>query len=450
MALSLARSTLLVLMTLVLAARHLPRPQAQGPPPLPELTHKRLLNDLQLIVAATPYLGDGMTIGLVSRYGAAFDPADKGGLANLVCRMLGRKTLDRSAQDIQAELEALGARLDIRCEWDGIRFILNAPSARFERALLVLYQVVGEAVFDEADFARAQDEVLKKLGAPEDARRVARARFEAELFRGTTFGRPIEGTVASVRNITLGDVRYFHRRFFSPNAAALVVVGSAPPAPVVQKAARIWGVWVRRDDVPFTFLPPRTPSSRSVVLVDDPGSPAAQFVLGNLWTPREDPAFYPASVAARILEARLSRSLPTSLLTVGYEGRRMSGPLWIQGQAAADAAPAEIEKILGLVEEFRNAPSSPDELAAAAKSLIEEYRAAVASTGGLCALALDAELHRLGTNFMASYPESIARSTVDAVRDAAKQWIFPGGVLIVVRGPAAALRPHLEKLGTLQ
>ena len=51
---------------------------------------------------------------------------------------------------------------------------------------------------------------------------------------------------------------------------------------------------------------------------------------------------------------------------------------------------------------------------------------------------------------MASYPESIARSTVDAVRDAAKQWIFPGGVLIVVRGPATALRPHLEKLGTLQ
>ena len=67
MALSLARSTLLVLMTLVLAARHLPRPQAQGPPPLPELTHKRLLNDLQLIVAATPYLGDGMTIGLVQQ-----------------------------------------------------------------------------------------------------------------------------------------------------------------------------------------------------------------------------------------------------------------------------------------------------------------------------------------------------------------------------------------------
>ena len=62
---------------------------------LPELTHKRLLNDFQIVVASTPYLGDNMTIGLVTRYGAAFDPAEKGGLAQITTQLIGRATQDR-------------------------------------------------------------------------------------------------------------------------------------------------------------------------------------------------------------------------------------------------------------------------------------------------------------------------------------------------------------------
>src|SRR5512136_185350 len=65
---------------------------AQNQAVLPEVATKRLLNDLQVIVASGQHLGEGMTIGLVLRYGSAFDPADKGGLANLLTRMLGKAT----------------------------------------------------------------------------------------------------------------------------------------------------------------------------------------------------------------------------------------------------------------------------------------------------------------------------------------------------------------------
>src|SRR5262249_29367186 len=140
-----------------------PRSVGQTTAQLPELTHKRLLSDLQVAVAATPYLGDGMTIGLTTRYGAAFDPADKGGLAHLVAQMLGKAWVDRSGKDIQAELGLLDASLDIQPGWDGIRLVLRAPSARFERALLLLYQIAGEAVFNDADFAAAKAATLRQL-----------------------------------------------------------------------------------------------------------------------------------------------------------------------------------------------------------------------------------------------------------------------------------------------
>jgi len=50
---------------------------AQKITPLPELTSKRLLNDLHVTVAGTPYLGKELAIGLVVRYGSVFDLAAK-------------------------------------------------------------------------------------------------------------------------------------------------------------------------------------------------------------------------------------------------------------------------------------------------------------------------------------------------------------------------------------
>lgn len=277
-----------------------------------------------------------------------------------------------------------------------------------------------------------------------------RTQFETALFRGTSYGRPLRGTQASVQNITAGDVRLFYRRFFSPNSAALAVVGSAPQAQVLQKATRIWGVWVRRDEVPFSFLPPRNPSSRNVFFQDDPNSPAAQFILGNLWPRREDPEYYSASVAARLLQERLTKALPTSLLTVGSDPRRMTGPFYVQGQAAADQAVGEITKILQVVEEFKAAAVAPEDLAVAQKRWIEEFNSNYKSVAGICEVILDSELYRLGTNYAASFPELVRRCDPDTVKNAAKEWVFPGGVVIFVRGPAASLKAGLASLGDIQ
>jgi len=219
------------------------------------------------------------------------------------------------------------------------------------------------------------------------------------------------------------------------------MAGSAPTQQVLQKATRIWGVWVKKDDVPFTFLSPREIASRNIFLEDDPASPAAQFVLGNLWPRRDDQAFYPAVLASRIFQERLTRALPTSLLTVGFEGRRMPGPFYVQGQAAADQAIAEIQRILGIAEAMKESGLSAEEVAEAQAKWTDQFNSDLTTTDGVCLSILDAELYRLGTNYVASFTDLVRRSGPDAVKEAAKMGIFPGGVNIFVRGPAAALKP---------
>jgi len=217
---------------------------------LPELTSKRLLNDLQIVVAENRGFGDDLTIGLIVRYGSALDLSGKGGTAYLLSQLFMRGTLDKSAKDIQNELADLGASIEIQVNWDGYRFLLHGHSSKFERSLLVLQQIVTEAEFTDEDFAEAQKELLEQLQKPEDPRQEIRTLLEWELFRGTTYGRSLKGSVQSVENINIGDVRLFYRKYFTPNAAALVIAGNCQSDIVLPKATRIWGIWIRGEETP--------------------------------------------------------------------------------------------------------------------------------------------------------------------------------------------------------
>jgi zinc protease len=424
--------------------------EPQSRPVLPEVISKRLLSEMQISVAATPHLGESMTLGFSLTYGTAYDPADKGGLANVVTQMIGRATIDKSSKDVQDELALLQSSMEARADWDGIRIFLRTNSANYERALLLLYQVIGEAQFNPEDLASLKQEMNQKLSIPEDPRQRIQGQFERALYRGTTYGRSLSGTQATLNNIAIGDVRLFYRKYFSPDAACLAVVGSVPAPLVLQKATRIWGVWVRKEETPFAFLPPRTPSSRNVYLEDDPASPAAQFIMGNLWPRREEPVFYPAMLAARILQERLTIALPTSLLSVKAEGRRLPGPFYIQGQSAADQASEQVEKILEVAENLKTAGVTPEEVSSAQARWIEEFNRNLSATEGVCAMMLDAELYRLGTNYAVSFSEQVKRYDADAIRDAAKNWVFPGGLIVLVRGPGSVIRPAMELHGSVQ
>jgi zinc protease len=426
--------------------------QAQRTVQLPELSTKRLMNDLQVSVAATPSLGDSMAIGLVLRYGASFDPlyADKGGLASLLSKMFMKATIDMTSKDIQDELAAVGATIEISCGWDGFRFLLRGQSSRLERSLLLLYRIVGEAQFNDSDFAAVKQSVIQSLQNPPDPRQEIHSQLENVLFNGTTYGRPIQGTPGSVSKITVGDVRLFYQKYFSPSEASLVIVGNVAPSLVLQRASRIWGVWVRNDDVPFTFVSPRPPSGRKILIEDDPGSPAAQFILGNLFPRRQDPAYVNAILAAGVLQERLTKALPTSLLTVGDDGRRIASLFFIQGQAAADQTVDQIVRIEKAAEEIRSSLVSNDELAAAQKRLIDEFNRELVTTDGICSIMLDSELYHLGSNYAAGYPEMIRRCDAAALKQAANDYIFPGGLVLLLRGPAATLKPTFEHLGAVE
>jgi zinc protease len=418
--------------------------------PVPEMSSERLLNGLEVIVAPAEDAGQELAVGLVLRYGSAFDDSGKSGLAHLLSRMFLKATGDKTAEGIRLELENLGATIDIQCDWDGYRFLLRGKSATFERALLLLYQVVCEAQFNDEDLDSEKRELLAELQQAADSRSRVHAMFEKVLFGDTTYGRTLHGTPESVSSLNSGDLRYFYNKYFSPNAASLVIAGAVSPGDVLEKASRIWGLWIRKDPIPFTFAPSREPSEDVHLIDDDPGSSAVEFILGNLSPRRQDPLYGNVRVAAYILQQRLRAVMPTSLLTVRLDSRRMPGSLYVQGQASAEESIDQILKIEESMARMKQETVSPEELADAQNRIIEEFGKGLDTPEGLCKAILDTELYRLGSYYLSSFPDRVRDCNADSVRQAARDYFFPGKKIVILRGPVQELLPDLKRLGAFK
>ncbi len=128
----------------------------------------------------------------------------------------------------------------------------------------------------------------------------------------------------------------------------------------------------------------------------------------------------------------------------------MSGPFFIQGQAAADQVVGEIRRVLDAVDNLKTAEPLPAELTDVRTNWIAEFNRNLESVDGVCSTIMDSELYRLGTNYAASFSGILELCDPVAVQAAAKEWILPGGVVILVRGSMAALKSQLETLGVVQ
>src|SRR5688572_31451503 len=84
------------------------------------LAHREVLpNGIVLLVAERPAVPI-VAVRVFSRAGAAFDPPDRAGLANLTGALVTRGTAKRTGQQIDSAIEFVGGRLEAGAGRDGL------------------------------------------------------------------------------------------------------------------------------------------------------------------------------------------------------------------------------------------------------------------------------------------------------------------------------------------
>jgi zinc protease len=228
-----------------LAAQQFPAtPPAPAPlvtAALPTAQEALLPNGLRLVVLPRPRQPI-VSLTLLIPAGSAFDPPDREGMADLMAGLLTRGAGDRSAQELERDVDGMGGSLSAVADPDFVTVRADVTTQHAATAFSLVGDMVLRPVFTDAELGAMKRRTVDALDARlrEPAGLAARIFLLAAYRRHPYARRP---TPQSVAAITRDEVLAFHAARVRPAGSTLVVAGDITLAEARRLAMAALGSW---------------------------------------------------------------------------------------------------------------------------------------------------------------------------------------------------------------
>ncbi|HZZ84578.1 MAG TPA: pitrilysin family protein [Anaeromyxobacteraceae bacterium] len=425
---------------------------------LPAVLEERLDNGLELVLARR----EGVplcAVRLLVRAGSALDPANRHGLAHLVSQAARRGTARRSGREVDEEVEGLGAELGAGADEDASYVGLSAPSEFLPQLLDVVADVTANPAFPATELSRIRRrEVAGLAHLLDEPGAVADRAAVAAVFGKHPYGHPVDGRARHLSACTRADVAGFHRRWFGPRNATLVVVGDLDPSAARALARRKLGRW-RSPAAPPPAQPPVAEPAREVLLVDRPDASQTQVRVAVPAFQRASPEYFPGVVAnavfgggftSRLMEAvRVNRGLSYGVRS-RFAASRSGGFFYMSSFTKNETAAELVDVLLTEAARFRDGGPSEEELLRTQSYLCGLYPLALETHDQVADKLTELKLYGLEQEEVTHYRERVRAVTPgDCVAVARRHFPVERGVVVAV-GPAKLLRKPFARFGPVR
>jgi zinc protease len=448
-----------VILALSLAVPLLAQEQVTPPPPaaprqvnIPTPAEKTLPNGLRVIVVQKKGL-PLVAARLLIKTGSEADPADRGGLADMTGTLLIKGTATKSSEEIARGVEALGATIESGAGWDASFVNLSSLSTSFPQAMGYLADVVRNPTFKKEELDRQRDQNL-------DSIRVAMQRpgslanyVTARVLYGTMpYGHNVSGTPESLPRITRDDLVAFHKKYYRPDNALLVIAGDIEPRAAFDVAQKQLGGWKKGGSAMATITLKNAvaaPAPR-VVVIDMPNAGQAAVVVARQGIRRVDPAYSVAEVTNSILgggysarlnqEIRIKRGLSYGARS-GFDVRREVGPFTASAQTKNESAAEVAGIILDEIGRLGTTSVPESELTPRKAVLIGGFSRSLETSAGLVDAIADLALYGVSLEEIKRYIAGVQSVTAADVQKFATAKLGAQPSVVIVGDAKKFLEP---------
>ncbi len=244
-----------------------------------------------------------VTYSIVIRGGHMLDDLSKTGVARLTAQMMSEGTKNRTPEELEEEIQLLGASINIVGGEEQISVSVNTLSHNFEKTLALVEEMLLEPRWDETQFllnkTRTLNTIKTRLANPDYLAEVTLRKLN--LGADNILSTDVNGTLESVEAISIDDLKAFYEKNLSPSVSYFLVAGDIDKGRVENALAGLNKRWAaRKVDMPALRFP-LAPVNPSVHFVDVPGAKQSLIKLSFLALKRNDPDFYKAVVANYML-----------------------------------------------------------------------------------------------------------------------------------------------------
>ncbi|MBB5518669.1 M16 family metallopeptidase [Amphiplicatus metriothermophilus] len=188
-----------------------------------------LSNGVRVAVDPMPEL-ESAALGVWADAGAMDEAPEENGVAHLLEHMAFKGTTRRTARAIAEEIESVGGYLNAATSYQRTGYYARVLKNDVPLAFDILADILTDPLFDEGELAKEREVVAQEIGeawdSPDDA---VMDILQAEVYRGQPLGRPILGSLETVRSHDRARLRSFMDRLYGPENLVVAAAGAVDP-----------------------------------------------------------------------------------------------------------------------------------------------------------------------------------------------------------------------------
>ena len=383
--------------------------------------------------------------------GSAQDPKDKSGVANLVGDLLDEGSGDLDSKTFHERLDRRAIELSFSTSRDSFRGSLRMLRDNKDEAFDLLRMALTSPHFGTVDVERIRSQVLSGLRRETtNPSSLASRKFLEVAFGDHPYSRQSNGTLDSVPNITVADLKDYVGRVLAKDTLKVAVVGDVDPATLGKLLDQTFGSLPANARLrPVADVEVAKPPQRAFVPLD---VPQTVITFGGPGVKRSDPNFMAADVVNHILggggfSSRLYREVREKR---GLAYSVFESLLWMEHSAVfvgntgtrADRAGDTIAAIEKEVRRIAEEGPTQKELDEAKSYLKGSQMLALDTSSKLAQALLQYQQDKLPIDYIERRNAIVDAVTLDDAKAAAKR-LWGQGLLTVVVGrtPQAAAQP---------
>lgn len=239
---------------------------------LPKYETKTLKNGLEIVVIPLENDTGVISTDIFYKVGSRNEVMGKTGIAHMLEHMNFKSTKNLSAGEFDKEVKSIGGVNNASTGFDYTHYYIKSSTKNLDKSLKLYAELMQNLKLKDDEFQPERNVVAEERRWRTENSPLGYLYFA--LFNNAYVYHPYHwtpiGFMNDIQTWTLDDIKNFHKTYYRPSNAILMVTGDVEPKEVFKKAKKYFGKIKDRGATPeFKFVEPEQDGAKRVVIKRD-------------------------------------------------------------------------------------------------------------------------------------------------------------------------------------
>jgi predicted Zn-dependent peptidase len=402
-----------------------------------------------------------LAFNAIIRGGAATDADDRFGTASLLAGLLEKGAGARDANAFAETIAAVGGAISTGASTESIS-VGGSFLARDQKLMVeLLADVLQRPTLAADQFEALRGRYIEFIRAAKDSDRAALTPIygAASLFGAHPYGRPVNGSEASLAAIKHADVQRYYQEHVGADRLIIAVAGDFKTPQLKSLLSRAFSGWRKAGATLPAITKPAATSGRRVLLVDAPDAVQSYFWAADVSVAKNDPRRATLDIVNTLFGGRFTSMLNTELrvrsgLSYGanssFDRMTDAGSWELSSFTRTEKTIEAIDLAFATLDKLHQGAIDAAQLASGKSYVLGQYPLALETASQWAYQLATLEFYGLDRNYIDGYGAALAGVSLDDANRVVAD-VIPASkdLTLVVIGKADAIRDGLRKYGPL-